>query len=127
MKKIHFVGIGGISMSALAKLCVAQGFVVSGTDDIQSETFNNLQNLGIKVSLKQDFESVKQADLIDYTIAVKNHIELQYAKQLNKIVLERAEFLAEIAQKYKHTIAVAGTHGKTTTTALLGHIFAWLV
>ena len=123
MKKIHFIGIGGISMSALAKLCVAQGFLVTGTDDIQNENFNNLKNLGIKVSLKQDFESVKQADVIVYTIAVKNHIELQFAKQLNKVILERAEFLAKISQSYKHTIAVAGTHGKTTTTALLGHIF----
>ena len=123
MKRIHFVGIGGISMSALAKLVQSYGNVVTGTDDVESAEVRELRQLGIEVKIGSNFKAVEQADIVVFTIAVGEHKDLILAKKLNKRIIERADFLGNIAQKYKNVIAVAGTHGKTTTTAMLANIF----
>ena len=122
MERIHFVGIGGISMSALAKLMLSRGAYITGTDDVESAEVLALRKLGIDIKIGSNYRAVEQADLIVYTIAVGEHKDLNLAKKLNKRVLERAEFLAEVSKSYKNVIAVAGTHGKTTTTAMLTNI-----
>ena len=122
MERIHFVGIGGISMSALVKLMLSRGAYITGTDDVESAEVLALRKLGIDIKIGSNYRAVEQADLIVYTIAVGEHKDLNLAKKLNKRVLERAEFLAEVSKSYKNVIAVAGTHGKTTTTAMLTNI-----
>ena len=122
MERIHFVGIGGISMSALAKLMLSCGAYITGSDDVESAEVLALRKLGIDIKIGSNYRAVEQADLIVYTIAVGEHKDLNLAKKLNKRVLERAEFLAEVSKSYKNVIAVAGTHGKTTTTAMLTNI-----
>ena len=121
--KIHFVGVGGVSMSALARLAKSKGYIVTGTDDNDSQIIQELKKCGIKIALSHCPEFVQSADIIVYTVAAKSHLDLVLAKSLPKQIIERAEFLGRIATDYKHTIAISGTHGKTTTTAMLGHIF----
>lgn len=121
--RIHFVGIGGVSMSALAMLVQSRGCVVTGIDDNDSAVLKKLNACKILTTIKHNPDFVKSADLLVYTIAVKNHPDLALAKTLNKPIIERAEFLGKIAKHYQHTIAISGTHGKTTTTAMLGYIF----
>lgn len=122
-QRIHFVGIGGVSMSALARLVRERGCIVTGIDDVDSSVLKYLNSYKIKTTTKHNPDFVKSADLIVYTIAVKNHPDLSLAKSLNKPIMERAEFLGCIAKGYHNTIAISGTHGKTTTTAMLGYIF----
>ncbi len=110
-------------MSALAKLCVNLNYSVSGTDDNQTEITEELTKLGVSVFSSSAPIEVKQADIVVFTIACANHADLALAKSLNKTIYERAEFLGKIAGEYSKTIAIAGTHGKSTTTALIGHIF----
>lgn len=120
---VHFVGIGGISMSALAEILIKNGFVVSGSDIKESTLTNKLQKLGVKFFLGHSKENVTGADLLVYTAAVKaSNPEIQAAKQLNIPFIERAVLLGEIMKKYQHAIAVAGTHGKTTTTSMISLI-----
>ncbi len=122
IKHIHFLGIGGISMSALAKLAHSKKIKVTGTDDADSTELQELQSYGIQTALHSDPQSIKDSDLIVYTSPTQNHQDLILAKNLNKRIIERAEFLGKIAKTYKTSIAIAGTHGKSTTTALLAHI-----
>ncbi len=121
--RIHFVGIGGVSMSALAMLVQSRGCVVTGVDDVDSPVLKKLNSHKIKTTIKHNPEFVKSADVIVYTVAVKNHPDLSLAKSLNKLIVERAEFLGQVAKSYQNAIAISGTHGKTTTTAMLGYIF----
>ena len=109
-------------MSALAKLCISKGYTVSGTDDMQSAMLDTLRSLGAQICIGPNKNEVKTSDLIVYTTAVGEHPDLLLAKSLNKTIYERADFLAEIASQYECVIAIAGTHGKTTTTSLVGHI-----
>ena len=120
IKKIYFVGIGGISMSALAKLMKQKGKEVCGCDDNLSQITKNLENYGIIVKQKIFKQGLEECDLVVYTNAInKDNENLILAKKLNKQIIERAEFLGEICKMFKTVIAVCGTHGKTTTTAML--------
>lgn len=111
-------------MSALAKLCKSLGAKVCGSDDQDSLVLKELSNLGIKTSVGVDDDMLNKCDTFVYTIAVGEHnAVVEYAKKQNKKVYERASFLGEIAKNYEHAIAISGTHGKTTTTAMLGYIF----
>ncbi len=124
MKKIYFYGIGGVSMSALAKLCLSLGYEVFGSDDNDSENLHELKKLGVRVSLPCDKNAINECDYFVYTIAVgQNSNVVRYALDLGKIVYERAEFLGLIAKNYQKVVAIAGTHGKTTSTALIGEVF----
>ena len=123
--KIYFCGICGISMSALAKLCAHFGAKVSGSDDNQNADFNELTLCGIECSIGANKQKIDECDIFVYTIAVgAQNSAVTYAKSKNKQVFERAEFLGEIEKHFIHAIAISGTHGKTTTTAMLGNIFA---
>lgn len=117
--RIHFIGIGGVSMSALALLMKRAGAEVSGSDKKASETLDRLKD-NVKVYVGTDLEMAGKADLVVYTSAVKeDDEELAYAKSRGIPTLDRAEFLGEIASNFGRTVAVAGTHGKTTVTAMI--------
>ncbi len=118
-KKVHFIGIGGIGISALAKLLLNEGKEVSGTNDNPSpETLDELKNQGVRISLDQ--KNLPEADLYIYSDAwlTMNPELIKKVRQKGVPVLSYFEALGEIANKY-YLIAVSGTHGKTTTTAML--------
>lgn len=122
-KKVHFIGIGGISMSALAEILIKNGYIVSGSDMKQSPITDKLLKQGVTIYYGHKAENVIGADLIVYTAAVSaDNPELLKAKELNIALMDRAEFLGELMKGHKYNVAVAGTHGKTTTTSMLSHI-----
>ena len=122
VKRIHFVGIGGIGMCGLAELLLAQGYQVSGTDLASGATVERLRRLGAQVAIGHDAQHVGDADVVVVSSAVRrNNPELLAAEQRAIPVIPRAEMLAEV-MRLKDGIAVAGTHGKTTTTSLIAHI-----
>ena len=124
MKKIHIVGIGGISLSALAKILVASGYQVSGSDTTKSKLTEDLEKSGIKVFYEHRAQNVLGSDLVVYTGAVDdNNPEIVEAKKQNIKIITRAELLGKVASSHKHVISVAGTHGKTTTTGMIATIF----
>ncbi len=122
MKKIHFIGIGGIGVSALAKYYFKKGYKVSGSDLVTSEITEGLKKSGVKVFLGKHKEKnfPKNIDLVVYSPAVKeNNLELKEAKKLGIKCRSYPEDLGELTKKY-FTIAVSGTHGKSTVTAMTG-------
>ena len=123
-KHIHFVGIGGINMSALAKLCLSKGKTISGSDRVKSHITKELEHLGITICYKHQKKNILGADLVVYTCAVgENNIEVLSARNSGIKTIERAEFLGKIAKEYGEVIAVAGSHGKTTVCGMIGKIF----
>lgn len=123
--RVYFVGIGGISMSGLARLLKNSGAIVSGSDiGVYNSEIKKLEGLGILVNHNHDAQNItKDANLVVYNYAIpKDNPELKRAKELGIKCVSRAELLGVIARKYKNVIAISGTHGKTTTTALLGEI-----
>lgn len=123
IKNIFFIGIGGISMSGLAEILVDMGFNVSGSDQKSSDITDKLAKQGIKISIGHDAKNVHGADLVVYTAAVRaDNPERQEAERLGIVSIERAVLLGEIMKKYPLSIAVSGTHGKTTTTSMVASI-----
>ena len=122
-KKVHFIGIGGISMSGLAALLLNKGFKVSGSDSKESEITNKLKSEGAEIYIGHKKDNLKNVDLIVYTAAIpSDNPEIVEAKKNNIELMDRAEFLGLIMKGHKYNVAVAGTHGKTTTTSMLSHI-----
>ena len=123
-KKIHFTGIGGISMSALAEIMMERGFTVTGSDSMKSDISTHLEDLGATVYYGQRGENVADdVDLLVYTAAVKDdNPELMRAKELGIPIMTRASFLGAMMKNFDVAIGVAGTHGKTTTTSMLSQI-----
>jgi UDP-N-acetylmuramate--alanine ligase len=123
IKKIHFVGIGGAGMCALAEILYQRGYKLSGSDINESETLARIKKLGIPVKMQHLAENINGVELVIHTAAVHaDNIELITARQRNIPVLERAELLGLITAEYANTIAVSGTHGKTTTTSMITQI-----
>ena len=124
-KSIYFIGIGGIGMSALAHYFVNQGAKVSGYDRNKTELTKELENIGVEISYdeKIDFlEDVKNIQLAIFTPAInQENIYFEYFKKSQVPLLKRSQILGEIT-KSLNTIAVAGTHGKTTTSSIIAHI-----
>ena len=121
---IFFVGVGGISMSALAKLMIFNKKKVFGYDADSSDITMELRSLGAKISNDSNCRNLYLCDLLCFSGAIKdNDAHIQLAKKLGIECVERSTFLGKISEKYSHVIAVAGSHGKTTTTAMLGYIF----
>lgn len=122
---IHFIGIGGISMSALAEICLNKGYNVSGSDIGKSAMTEKLQAQGAKIYIGQKKENIVDGlDIVVYTAAIHpDNEELIAAKNKNILTINRATFLGQIMREYKNSIAVSGTHGKTTTTSMLSTIF----
>ncbi len=120
---IHMIGIGGVSMSALAHILKFFKYHVSGSDRNSTEITDKLRKAGIEVSIGHSPENIKEPDLVCYTAAIpQNNPELVKARSLGIPTMERAELLGELIKKYQFPIAVAGTHGKTTTTSMLSLI-----
>ena len=123
-KKIHLIGIGGISMSGIAEILLAKGAIVTGSDSTKSKLTTKLETLGIKITIGEDDSLIDDADIIVYTAAIsESNLELKKAKYLNKQLYERAEFLGLITKEYENVICVAGTHGKSTTTGMVANCF----
>ncbi|MDP3974904.1 MAG: UDP-N-acetylmuramate--L-alanine ligase [Candidatus Jorgensenbacteria bacterium] len=120
--RVHCIGIGGIGVSAIARMLHAQGKKVTGSDASPSPVTDMLKRLGIRVVFGHATKNVGRADLVVYTKAVlSGNPELRAARRRGIPTLSYAEMLGAIS-KDRYTVAVAGTHGKTTTTAMIGHI-----
>jgi UDP-N-acetylmuramate--alanine ligase len=124
VKRIHFVGIGGAGMSGIAEVLLNLGYKVSGSDLADGAVTKRLKSLGAKVCVGHAAENVDQSDVVVISSAVKeDNPEVQAARERNIPVVPRAMMLAEL-MRFRPGIAVAGTHGKTTTTSLIASILA---
>ncbi len=131
MKKIHFIGIGGISMSSLAQILHEQGWTVTGSDIRENENLKPLRDLNIPIAIGQVPENITpDMELIVYTAAVhEDNPELMAARKLAQEkpeqtrVIERSVLLGEMIDQYEIPIGIAGTHGKTSTSSMLSYIF----
>ncbi|MEE9166777.1 MAG: UDP-N-acetylmuramate--L-alanine ligase [Candidatus Neomarinimicrobiota bacterium] len=123
IKKVHFVGIGGIGMSGIAELLLNLGFKVTGSDLESSEITRRLQAKGAEIMEGHDYANVDDCDLSVYSSAIeRNNVELEAARNKNIPVISRSEMLAEILKLKPTSVAVGGTHGKTTTTSMIGAV-----
>jgi UDP-N-acetylmuramate--alanine ligase len=122
-KHIHMVGIGGIGMSGMAEILIQRGYKVTGSDGASNETTDRLKELGATIYQGHAPENIEGADVVVYTSAVKatENEETKTALENRIPTIKRAEMLAEL-MKMKFGIGVAGTHGKTTTTTMIGHV-----
>ena len=122
-KNIHFIGIGGIGMSGIAELLHNQKFNITGSDLNQSTNVDRLQKLNIEISIGHKAENIDGSDIIVYSDAIpKDNCELVEAKKQNIMCYSRAEMISQLAKLKTSTIAISGTHGKTTTTSMIGSI-----
>lgn len=123
-KKIHLIGIGGVSMSGIAYMLKDMGAIVTGSDANSSALTSKLIKDGINVCIGSDVTLIKNADIIVYTAAIKEtDTELSEAIKLDKKRYERAVFLGELSKLYSNCLCISGTHGKSTTTGLVSNIF----
>ena len=124
IKSIHFVGIGGSGMCGIAEVLINQGYEVSGSDLKEGEATLRLRSLGASVSNEHDPKLVESADLVVVSSAIsKDNAEVRAARKRRIPVIQRAEMLGEL-MRYRHGIAIAGTHGKTTTTSMIAEILS---
>ncbi len=122
--KIHFVGIGGIGMSGIANILLNLGYPVSGSDLSENDSVRNLKESGATVFSEHLASNVEDAQLVVYSSAINStNPEIRHAHKLNIPIIKRAEMLAEL-MRLKYGIAIAGSHGKTTTTSFISTIFS---
>ena len=121
---VHFIGIGGISMSGLAEILLKEGFTISGSDNKESALTDHLEGLGATVFYGQKASNIIEGiDVVVYTAAIhEDNEEYQAAVQKGLPMLTRAELLGQLMKNYETSVAISGTHGKTTTTSMLSHI-----
>lgn len=123
-KTIHFIGIGGISMSGIAMIAKSLGAKVTGSDIAESELTENLKKEGMIINYGHHAEMIDNADIVVYTAAIhEDDPERIETKKLNKENYERAEFLGIISKEYQNCLCISGTHGKSTTTGMVSLIF----
>ena len=119
----HIIGIGGIGMSAIAEILLAKGYSVQGSDQKDSANVRRLRTKGVRVFIGHDAVNLVGARSVVISSAVKKgNPELEAARAKGLQIIRRAEILAELMRLYS-TVSVTGTHGKTTTTSLIAHIF----
>jgi len=124
IKTIHFVGIGGAGMCGIAEVLLNQGYSITGSDLKGSANTKRLVSMGAKVFIGHKAANVKQADVVVYSSAIdEKNPEISSAIKQSKPLIARAEMLAEL-MRYRHSIAIAGTHGKTTTTSIVASVLA---
>lgn len=125
IKNIHFVGIGGSGMCPIAEILLNKGYNISGSDNYISDTLKRIIDMGIKVFTQHSSQNVSNAELVVYSAAIKEDNPERIAAAKKGIpCIERSVMLGILCSKYKNTIAVSGTHGKTTTTAMITQILA---
>jgi len=124
IKHVHFIGIGGISMSGLAEILLQDGYTVSGSDRSESDITRHLASCGIDVKLGASAAHIVEGiDLVVYTAAIRpDNPELMAAREKNIPVIDRAKLLGAIMKGYEYSVAVSGVHGKTTTTAIVAEL-----
>ena len=123
IKRIHFIGIGGSGMCPLAEILHSEGFILSGSDCNEGETLDRIRSYGIPVHMGHNAENIEGAELIVYTAAVKkDNPELVAAEEKGIPAIERSVMLGIVTRRYNRSIAIAGTHGKTSTTAMLSQL-----
>lgn len=121
----HFIGIGGVSMSGLASILLKEGYSVSGSDMNESDTTRELQSKGATIYIGHSESNISSPDLIIYTDAISpENPEFIAGKDSGAIMVDRGTFLGQLMRRYKNSIAVSGTHGKTSTTAMLSVMLA---
>ena len=126
IKHIHFVGIGGIGMSGIAELLLNLGFDISGSDISNNENVERLKILGAIIFHGHNPENIKGCDVLVYSSAVSlNNSEIIRAKQMGLPVIKRAEMLGELINLKETSIAISGTHGKTTTSSMIGSMLTY--
>ncbi len=124
VRQIHFIGIGGIGMSGIAEVLLSLGYTVSGSDAKAGETTRRLEALGARIALGHRAENIEGADVVVYSSAVAmENPEVSEARSRGIPVIRRAEMLAEL-MRLKYGVAIAGSHGKTTTTSLVSTVLA---
>ena len=124
VKRLHFVGIGGSGMCPMAELLMHRGYEISGSDQNESDTLDRVKSWGIPVYMGHSPENIRDAEAVVYTAACKSdNPELVAAREKGVPTLERSVMLGMLTEKYPQLVAVSGTHGKTTTTAMLTQIF----
>lgn len=123
VEHIHCIGIGGVGLSAIADILVARGKTVSGSDMNQNDKVQRLMKKGVKIALGHRAKNMEGAQLVVYSSAVSaENPELVAAREKGVTCVNRAEMLGELMKGYKNSIAIAGTHGKTTTTSMISLI-----
>lgn len=122
---LHFIGIGGISMSGFAELLASKGFHITGSDSHMSDITEHLESLGLQILYEQKASNIpNDTDLVVYTAAIsEDNPEFVEAKRRGLPMMVRADMIGQIMKNYSNAIAVSGTHGKTTVTSMLSHIF----
>ena len=123
IKRIHFIGIGGSGMCPLAEILRSEGFALSGSDMNEGETLDRIKSYGIPVFMGHAAENIQGAELVVYSAAIKEtNPERKAAMEQGIPCIERSVMLGVVTRRYKRSIAVSGTHGKTTTTAMLSQL-----
>ncbi|PJG85565.1 UDP-N-acetylmuramate--L-alanine ligase [Conservatibacter flavescens] len=124
VSQIHFVGIGGAGMGGIAEVLLNEGYIITGSDIAESAVTQRLISLGATIFFEHKAENIENASVVVVSSAIKaDNIEVVAAKDKRIPVIQRAQMLAEI-MRFRHGIAIAGTHGKTTTTAMVSMIYA---
>jgi UDP-N-acetylmuramate--alanine ligase len=124
IKTMHFVGVGGAGMCGVAEVLLNQGYKISGSDIAESANTKRLESLGANIFIGHSAANIEHADVVVYSSAINwKNPELQEAARLSKPIIPRAEMLGEL-MRYRHAIAIAGTHGKTTTTSIVASLLA---
>jgi len=123
VKRIHFIGIGGAGMCPLAEILHAKGYVLSGSDNNETDTVARIRNLGIPVTIGQKAENIEGAEMIVYTAALlPTNPELIAAKASGIPTYPRSELFGAVTRKFGNCVGVCGTHGKTTTTSMISQM-----
>lgn len=123
VKNIHLIGIGGSGMCPLAEILHSKGYLITGSDNNESDPLKRIKALGIKVYMGHSPENVKNAELIVYSAAIsEDNPEIVEAKKLGIPLMERSHMLGALTRRYDNVIGVCGTHGKTTVSSMITHI-----
>ena len=123
VEQIHFVGIGGAGMGGIAEVLLNEGYVVTGSDIAENAVTNRLLSLGAKIYFSHEAANIEEANVVVVSSAINaDNVEVVAAREKRIPVIQRAQMLAEL-MRFRHGIAIAGTHGKTTTTAMISMIY----